>query len=87
MAPTLRDGERVWIELGAYRREPPRPGDVVLVRHPYRADLRLVKRVVAVGTAGRIELAGDNPEESTDSRDFGPVPRDLVLGRVLVGTV
>jgi nickel-type superoxide dismutase maturation protease len=84
MAPTLRHGERVVIDLGAYRKLSPRSGDIVLVRHPYRSDVSLVKRVIAVESEGRIRIAGDNPSESTDSRDFGPVPRSLVLGRVLL---
>jgi signal peptidase I len=30
-------------------------------------------------------VAGDNRGNSTDSRDFGPVPREAIEGRVLIG--
>jgi hypothetical protein len=50
-------------------------------RHPADATL-LVKRVAAV-TPGGVEVRGDNPAASTDSRTFGPVPRALLAGPVL----
>ncbi len=83
MAPTLVAGDHVLVDLGAYRRTRPQPGDIVLARHPYRTDVRLVKRVAAVVADGHCALAGDNPEESADSRCFGAVPAALVLGRVV----
>jgi signal peptidase I len=33
--------------------------------------------------AGKLYVLGDNPPVSDDSRDFGPIPMDTVLGRVL----
>jgi signal peptidase I len=33
--------------------------------------------------AGQIYVLGDNPPHSEDSRDFGPIPMNTVLGRVL----
>jgi signal peptidase I len=33
---------------------------------------------------GRLFLLGDNPAESLDSRDYGPVPIEAVSGRVLL---
>jgi nickel-type superoxide dismutase maturation protease len=83
MLPTLAPGDPILVDLGAYRRAPPRPGEVVLARHPYRTDLRMVKRVVSLAADGRCALAGDNPEESTDSRAFGLLPEERVLGRVV----
>jgi mitochondrial inner membrane protease subunit 1 len=42
-----------------------------------------VKRVSVVGDDRSIEIVGDNASASTDSRHFGPVPADLVVGRVV----
>jgi nickel-type superoxide dismutase maturation protease len=84
MAPTLSAGDRVWVDLRAYTRSRPQEGEIVLVRHPYRTDLRMVKRVVCVLSDGRCLLAGDNAEDSTDSRSFGAVPKAYVLGRVIL---
>jgi nickel-type superoxide dismutase maturation protease len=78
MLPNLRDGDRVVIRY----RAAVRPGDVVLVRRPDRPEVTMVKRVGERRPDGWWVL-GDNPYRSTDSREFGPVPAELVLGRVL----
>lgn len=59
-----------------------RVGDVVVARRPDRPELEIIKRITAIDADGAIILAGDNPDFSTDSRQFGPVPRDLILARV-----
>jgi hypothetical protein len=58
---------------------------VVVARHPFQKDVRLVKQVVSVDDDGRCQLQGTNPLgviESSDSRGFGPVPREKIVGRV-----
>ncbi len=79
MVPTLYDGDLVLVRYGARIR----PGAVVLFRHPLRQDLLVVKR--AAERRGRgWWLLSDNHFVDTDSREFGAVPDDLVLGRVLL---
>jgi nickel-type superoxide dismutase maturation protease len=74
MTPTFVPGER----LTAVRRwRAVRTGDVVVVRDPRGADRWLLKRCVAVDQR-HLELRGDNPESSTDSRHFGPVDQRSV---------
>ncbi len=79
MTPTLRDGDMVLVRYGAA----PRAGALVLARRPDRPEIVMVKRA-----AGRYRdgwrLLGDNPYGSDDSRVFGLVPAELILGRVLV---
>ena len=82
MAPLLEAGAEVLINPRAYLRTPPRPGDIVVAQHPYRADLLLVKRVAAVRENGHCLLEGNNLSASTDSRSFGPLPPERILGRV-----
>jgi nickel-type superoxide dismutase maturation protease len=82
MSPLLKAGDEVLVNPRAYVRTLPRPGDVVVARHPYRSGLRLVKRVAAVLENGHCLLEGDNSSESTDSRAFGPLPPEHILGRV-----
>ena len=79
MAPTLVDGALVWVDPYAYRRRPPRIGEIALARHPYRTDLRIAKRVVALHR-DEVTLLGDNPAQSTDSRSFGPLPVSTLIG-------
>ena len=42
----------------------------------------MVKRVRSV-EGGAVDVRGDNPGASTDSRHFGPVPRANLAGRVV----
>ena len=78
MEPTLSDGTTVLIKPDA----PPQDGDIVLVRHPFESDLNILKRVDHRTADGRVFLRGD-AATSTDSRDFGAVDPDQILGRVV----
>jgi nickel-type superoxide dismutase maturation protease len=81
MAPLLRDGDWILVDPDAYRRRPPRPGELVVVPDPREPERIVVKRVAAIDSRGLLDLAGDNPARSTDSRRFGPVDPGGVLGR------
>lgn len=78
MAPAFVPGDR----LVVWRHKEVRVGDVVAVADPRDPSRLLVKRVAAVGPGG-VELRGDHPEASTDSRHFGAVPPSAVLGTAL----
>ena len=79
MVPTLRPGDRVLVWYGARVR----PGNLVIARRPDRPNLVMVKRAVRRESGGWW-LLGDNPYGSDDSRKFGVVPDESVLGRVLL---
>jgi signal peptidase I len=82
MAPTLLPGDRLLVVQWPAPLAPwPAPGQVVAVRDPRQPARVLVKRVGSVDRdRGTVEVLGDDAEASTDSRDFGPVPRSLVVG-------
>jgi signal peptidase I len=86
MVPTLLPGDRLYVDRRAYRTTPPVPCDLVVVRDPERAGRFLVKRVASVesapGASESVVLRGDDPTSSRDSRQFGPVPLGLLVGRV-----
>jgi signal peptidase I len=88
MEPTLRDGERILVDLYSLRRRSPRLGEIVLLEGP-SGGADLVKRVTRGPSPGRefggtvYFVTGDNPSESLDSRAFGPVPRSRMRGRVV----
>ncbi|SDL96211.1 nickel-type superoxide dismutase maturation protease [Streptomyces wuyuanensis] len=77
MHPTLAHGDRLLVHYGAAVRA----GDVAVLRHPLQQDLLIVKRAVERREDGWWVL-GDNPYAEGDSRLFGAVPEDLLLGRV-----
>ena len=59
MYPTLRDGDVVEVDPEAFASRAPRPGELVLVKHPFKRDVLMVKRVAAVTDDGRIDVRGD----------------------------
>lgn len=77
MVPTLRHGDQLVVRYGARVR----PGDVVVLRHPFQQDLLVVKRAVERRGGGWWVL-GDNAYAGGDSTDYGTVPDELILGRV-----
>jgi len=77
MEPALREGD--WLLVIPPRRAP-RKGDVVLVRDPREKARLLLKRVAAVTGEG-VVVAGDHVDHSTDSRVFGALPLNDVVGR------
>ena len=80
MAPTLQPGDWLLADPEAYRRRPPRVGELVLVSDPRQASRLLVKRVAGVASDGWLDVRGD-AAASTDSRAFGNVDPVSVEGR------
>lgn len=71
----------------------PRPGDVVWLRSPEEPRTALVKRCIAVAgqpfagaelAPGTLAVVGDRRADSRDSRQFGPVARATLGGRVVL---
>ncbi len=82
MLPQLYPGDEILVNLKAYQNQSPQPGDIVVAQHPYNTHVRIVKRVTAVLEDGSCFLTGDNPAESTDSRMFGWMSSQQILGKV-----
>jgi len=57
-----------------------KPGDIVIVRHN---GLEKIKRVAAIN-GQKLYIRGDNPAQSTDSRHFGWLDAQTVVGKVLI---
>ncbi len=83
MLPALCPGDWVIVEAMTRASRPVRTGDVVLVPDPRDSRRMLVKRVVRMSEENHAWIEGDNPAESTDSRQFGPVRAGDIVGRVI----
>ncbi len=82
MAPALAPGDYLIVDTCAYAWCAPSAGEIALARDPRDHSRVIAKRVAAVA-GDRVTLLGDNPAASTDSRDFGPVPRADLAGRAV----
>ena len=75
MEPTLQAGDRL-LTVPVFGRAL-RAGLVVVVADPVDATHLVVKRIARID-GDRIVVLGDAPDRSTDSRQWGPVPRTSV---------
>lgn len=78
MWPLLKPGDEILIKTNG----PVKVGDIVVAKHPYRADVIWVKRLAKFDELDQAVLVGLNKAESTDSRTQGNVPRSRILGPV-----
>ncbi len=79
--PLYQDGDFVLVSKLPLLWRGIRPGDTVVFQHPRLG--RLIKLVDHLEEQGRGLYVVGLAEESVDSRDFGIVPRERVLGRVI----
>ena len=72
MIPTLAPGERLLVRLDG----PIVLGDVVVFNREQQFDIKRILRIEAYG----IFVQGDNDLVSTDSRTYGLIPHENVIG-------
>ena len=82
MEPWVREGDFVVVNRMSYLFSKPRVGHVVVARHPKKPSMLLLKRIVRE-QKDRYWLEGDCASKSTDSRHFGWLKRDFLIGKVI----
>lgn len=76
MEPTICEGDILLIRKGASFED----GDIVVAFN--LEGIPVVKRVLSVDDSG-VFLIGDNYDDSVDSRSYGEIPIENVIGRVM----
>jgi len=97
MQPTFDNGDYLIIDELSYNLRKPQKGEVIVFRYPLDPSKFFIKRITGlpgetIEINGReINLAeneyfvlGDNKSASSDSRVWGPVPEDLIIGRTFI---
>jgi nickel-type superoxide dismutase maturation protease len=83
MSPLLAAGDEVLVDPLAYRQKQPVLDDIVIAEHPRCPGFFVIKRVTGCLEGDRYFLSGDNLTESSDSRDFGSIALQQIVGHVV----
>ncbi len=81
MFPTLKEGQDIISFNWAYLGRKPAVGEIIVINFNGRDQ---VKRVIKIA-GDQIFVEGDNKLESTDSRHFGPITKENIIGKVVYG--
>lgn len=97
MEPTFETGDYLIIDELSYQFQNPEKGDVIVFRYPLNPSKFFIKRVEGLPgetieydgkeiALGKDEyfVTGDNKPNSSDSRIWGPVKENLIIGRAIV---
>lgn len=84
MEPNYKSGDYVLVNKLAYVFRNPSKGDIVVVKHPKEKERFLIKRISLVTNSDEYFVIGDNKGFSQDSRHFGPIKKDLIIGKVWI---
>ncbi|MBS1272277.1 MAG: hypothetical protein MAGBODY4_01417 [Candidatus Marinimicrobia bacterium] len=77
MAPSLREGARVLVTSFGRKRV----GDIIVFPLPHYPETQTIKRIISMDETGLV-VEGDNLTRSTDSRHYGTISKDVVIGKV-----
>lgn len=97
MEPSLSDGENVFADKLSLNILPIKRDDIIVFRLTNSSDTMLIKRVVGLPSekvtiegkeiqvpSDAYYVMGDNKTHSTDSRTFGTINKNNILGRAIV---
>jgi signal peptidase I len=93
MVPTFESGDYLIIDEITYQFRGPERGEVIVFRYPQNPSQFFIKRVAGLpgetinGTKlpqNEYYVLGDNTFASSDSRYWGPVKSNLIIGRAVL---
>ena len=82
MWPTLKPKDRVIVRPLDQHAALPAIGAIVVCLHPQQPSRQVIKRLHAVEDT-QLTILGDCPDASTDSRQWGGVPKEYLVGEVV----
>ncbi len=82
MSPLFLDEDILTVDPNAYLNVKPSIGDIILFEHPYIKNHPLVKKIIKI-EENAYYVQGVNTDYSTDSRHFGAIKFEKILGKIL----
>lgn len=80
MEPTFKNGDKILATYFFYLFKSPQINDIVVFKD--QENKIFVKRIIDVKN-NRYIVLGDNKKDSLDSRNFGEIQRDQILGKLI----
>jgi signal peptidase I len=80
LAPEYRDGDFVFVSKIPFLFSPPVPGEIIAFNQPGYG--LLIKRIQHINQGNTLDVIGSH-SDSIDSRVFGPVRREYIVGKVI----
>ena len=80
MSPTFKEGDRIFYKKYFINKSNLKVGQVVIFRHPIQNRIQ-IKRIKQI-KENCVEVIGDNSQYSTDSRSFGFIQNEKIIGIV-----
>lgn len=80
MEPTFKNGDKILITYMFYLFKSPQINDIVVFKD--QENKIFVKRIINI-KQNRYIVLGDNKKDSLDSRNFGEIQRDQILGKFI----
>ncbi len=84
MEPAFRAGDFILVNKLAYKFGSPSRGDAIVIKHPVEKTKFLLKRISVITNSDKFYVVGDNRNFSQDSRHFGAIEKDSIIGKVWI---
>ena len=78
MHPSVKNNQKIIFKEFCYQKI--KIGDLILFKHPIIVNRIVIKRVSKITSDGAFFVLGDNPTFSTDSRTYGTVCSESIIG-------
>ena len=79
MNPSLLEGDIVFFKPYQNKKHSLKTGSILIAKHPFQNKTLIIKRLLRQSSGG-VELIGDNLPSSTDSRHFGLINYENIIG-------
>jgi SOS-response transcriptional repressor LexA len=79
MEPVIKDGSLVFASAIPYIFQKPKAGDIVAAKIDGKVFIKRIKSI----SKNTYFLIGENSRDSYDSRIFGPVAKEAIIGKVI----
>jgi len=81
MEPQIKNGQLVLVSNISYLFKSPKINDIVAFKD--KLGKVLIKRIIKI-ESGKYYVEGDNKSDSLDSRKFGSISKDKIIGEVIL---